>query len=87
MGIPSCEEIIERIHPEDLSLVKNTLGQGHSEGKPWHFNYRWVLPDGKLKYLESRGEPTVNSEGKVLKVWGTMIDISDRVIAEKSHPA
>ncbi len=83
-GIPSCEEIIDRIHPEDLSLVKNTLGQGHREGKPWHFNYRWVLPDGKLKYLESRGEPTVNSQGKVLKVWGTMMDISDRVIAEKS---
>ena len=83
-GIPSCEEIIKRIHPEDLLLVKNILRQGHTKGKPWHFNYRFVLPDGKLKYLESRGEPTVNSEGKVLKVWGTMMDVTGRVQAEKS---
>lgn len=83
-GIPSCEEIIERIHPEDLLLVKNTLRLGHDYGKPWQFNYRFILPNGELKYLESRGEPTVNSEGKVLKVWGTMMDITGRVQAEKS---
>ena len=83
-GLPSCEEVIDRIHPEDLLLVKNTLGLGHSQGLPWQFNYRFILPNGELKYLESRGEPTVDSEGKVLKVWGTMMDVTGRVQAEKS---
>ncbi|MGK7935583.1 MAG: PAS domain S-box protein [Xenococcaceae cyanobacterium] len=82
--VPSCPAILTRIHPEDLLLVKNTLKRGHTQGTPWQINYRWVLPDGKIKYLESRGEPTVNSQGRVLKVWGTMMDISQRIQAEKS---
>ncbi|HHP7231520.1 MAG TPA: PAS domain S-box protein [Xenococcaceae cyanobacterium] len=81
---PSCPAIIERIHPEDRLLVTNTLRQGHTHGIPWQFNYRWVLPHGTIKYLETRGEPTIDSQGKLLKVWGTIVDISQRIQAEKS---
>ncbi|VEP12666.1 PAS/PAC sensor hybrid histidine kinase (modular protein) [Hyella patelloides LEGE 07179] len=83
-SVPPCEDILNRVYPADLLLVKKTLRQGHQEGKPWHFNYRFILPNGTIKYLESRGEPTVNSQGKVLKVWGTVMDISQRIEAEKS---
>ncbi len=83
-SIPSCAKIFECIHPEDRLLVNNTLREGHIDGKPWQFNYRWILPNGTVKYLESRGEPTIDSQGKVLKVWGTIMDISERIQAEKS---
>ncbi len=82
--IPFCTEIFEYIHPEDRLLVRNTLCEGHIEGKPWQFNYRWVLPNGRVKYLESRGEPTLDDRGKVAKVWGTIMDISERIQAENS---
>ena len=82
--IPPCQLILQRIYPEDLLLVKNTLKQGHTEGKSWQMNYRYLLPDSQLKYLESRGEPTVDSEGKVIKIWGTIMDITGRVQAEKA---
>ncbi|RMF23177.1 MAG: PAS domain S-box protein, partial [Cyanobacteria bacterium J083] len=82
--IPSCAEILERIHPEDRLLVTNTLRKGHKEGKPWQFNYRLLLPDGKLKYIETRGEITLDNQGKVVKVWGTMMDISQRIKTQKS---
>ena len=83
-SIPSCKRIFECIHPEDLPLVKNTFRQGHINGKPWQFNYRVVLPNGTVKYLETRGEATIDSQGKVLKVLGTIMDISERIQAEKS---
>ena len=82
--IPSCEAIFVQIHPEDRLLVKKTLRQGHIEGKPWQLNYRWLSKDGTVKYFESRGEPTVDQQGDVLKVWGTIMDISQRIQAEKS---
>jgi PAS domain S-box-containing protein len=82
--LPSCAEILARIHSEDLLLVKKTLRAGHVQGQSWELNYRLLLPDGTIKYIESRGEPTVNSEGKVLKVLETIMDISDRIEAEKS---
>ncbi|MEO1004267.1 MAG: PAS domain S-box protein [Cyanobacteria bacterium J06638_38] len=85
-SIPSCDTIYKHIHPDDRLLVKKTLHQGHQEGKPWQINYRWVLTDGTVKYLESRGEPTVDQQHPyhVLKVWGTIMDISQRIEAEKS---
>jgi PAS domain S-box-containing protein len=84
LPLPSCTEILARIHPADRLLVKKALKQGHIQGIPWKLNYRWVLPHGKLKYLESRGEPTVDDQAQVLRVWGTVMDISDRIRAEKS---
>ena len=83
-SVPSCAKIFQCIHPEDLPLVKNTFRKGHIDGQPWQFNYRLVLPDGTVKYLESRGEPTIDSQGKVLRVLGTIMDISKRIQAEKS---
>lgn len=82
--IPSCQEILDRVHPKDRLLVINALRKGHREGKPWQFNYRLLLPDGTVKYLETRGEPTLDQQGKVLKVLETIMDTSDRIQAEKS---
>ncbi|MFM2315309.1 MAG: hypothetical protein RLZZ04_4587 [Cyanobacteriota bacterium] len=82
--MPSCAEILDRIHPDDLLLVKKTLRAGHQQGQAWELNYRLLLPNGKIKYIESRGEPTVNSEGKVLRVLETIMDVSERIQAEKS---
>ena len=82
--IPSCQEILDRVYPEDLLLVKKTLRAGHRKGQAWELNYRLLFPDGTIKYIESRGEPTIDSEGKVIKVLETIMDVSDRVGAEQS---
>ena len=84
LPIPDCQEILERVFPEDLLLVKKTLKAGHKLGQSWELNYRLLLPDGTIKYIESRGEPSVDSEGKVLRVLETIMDVSDRIQAEKS---
>lgn len=82
--IPSCQEILDRVYPEDRLLVRNTLIEGHHQGQPWEINYRLLMPNGIIKYIESRGEPTVNSEGRVLRVLEIIADVSDRVQTEKS---
>ena len=82
-SLPTCQEIMEHIHPEDRLLVRNTLVAAHQKGKSWELNYRLLLPDGTIKYIESRGEPTV-AEGKVLRVLEIIMDVSDRAQAEKS---
>ena len=82
--MPSCQEILDRIHPADRSLVSNTLVRGHHRGEAWELNYRLLLPDGTVKYIESRGEPTVNDRGKITRVLETVMDVSDRVQTEQS---
>ena len=82
--LPFCQDILNRVHPQDRLLVRNTLIDGHTKGKSWNLDYRLLLPNGTLKYIESRGEPTVDSEGKVLKVLETIMDVSDRIQTKKS---
>ena len=83
--LPNCGEIMERVHPEDRRLVRNTLRAGHQQGRSWELNYRLLMPDGTIKYIESRGEPTVDSEGNLLKILEIIMDVSDRVQAQKSQ--
>ena len=83
-SLPNCQEILEYIHPEDRLLVRKTLVTKHRKGQSWELNYRLLLPDGTIKYIESRGEPTVDSQGKVLRVLEIVMDVSARVQAEKS---
>ena len=82
--LPNCEEIMERIHPDDRLLVRNTLAKGHKNGEPWELNYRLLLPDGAIEYLESRGEPTLDSEGQITKVLETIMNVSDRIRTRQS---
>ena len=81
---PLCQEILDRVHPEDLLLVKKTLRAGHTQGEAWELNYRLLMPDGTIKYIESRGEPTIDENGRVVKVLETIVDVSDRVHTEQS---
>lgn len=82
-SIPSCAEIFNCIHPDDWKLVRDTLRQGHREGKSWQITYRLLRTDGLLRYVESRGEPTFNQQKQVLKVWGTIMDITERKAIEQ----
>ena len=82
--IPSCQEILSRVHPEDRLLVRQTLRRGHIDGVPWQFDYRLLMPDGTIKFVASKGEPILNEMG-VIKVLETIMDVSDRVRAEKSR--
>ena len=83
-SLPNCQQILECIHPEDRLLVRKTLITAHREGKTWELNYRLLLPDGTIKYIESRGEPTVDCNG-ILRVLEIIMDVSDRVLAQKSQ--
>ena len=83
-SLPNCQQILECIHPEDRLLVRKTLITAHREGKTWELNYRLLLPDGTIKYIESRGEPTVDCNG-ILRVLEIIRDVSDRVLAQKSQ--
>ena len=85
LPLPDCQEIMSRVHPEDRLMVRETLRRGHREGIPWQFDYRLLMPDGTLKFIASKGEPVLDETGRVIKVLETMMDVSDRVLAEKSR--
>src|SRR4030095_1062438 len=49
------------------------------------FEYRIVLPDGKVKHVHAIAHPVLNANGKLVEVVGTMVDITERKRAEEER--
>ncbi|MEG4344964.1 PAS domain S-box protein [Microcoleus sp. A003_D6] len=79
---PSREEQVALTHPEDLELWRTEIQRGIDFGIPYDFDYRFYRPDGTLRHLNAVGKAEIDANGKVIKLFGTAIDITDRKVAE-----
>src|SRR6185503_3158498 len=43
---PTMEMILERVHPEDITLVRETLDRAARDGTGWDIEHRLLMPDG-----------------------------------------
>jgi two-component system, sporulation sensor kinase E len=73
---------IMRLHPEDYDVVMEHLRQGIDHGKSYEIEHRLQFGDGTLHWVHSIIEPSVNSAGKVVKLYGTTQDITQRKQSE-----
>ena len=77
---------IQRLHPEDLDAVLQ-MGQSYrnSETEVYEVEFRIVLPDGNIRWVVSKGAAVARSEdGIVLRMVGTVQDITERMQMEKA---
>jgi PAS domain S-box-containing protein len=84
-GIPSFEEFVQRIHPEDRTRVVETAERANSAGKDFEAHFQAVLPDGTTKYLHSVGHPVFNASGDLVEFVGTLIDVTERRRADEER--
>jgi PAS domain S-box-containing protein len=83
-GLPSRDQPLERIHPEDLDKFLRTFLEAVAEKVDAELEYRLVLPDGTVKYVHTIGHPVLNSDGEFAELVGTTVDITERKRAEDS---
>jgi PAS domain S-box-containing protein len=48
---PTVELLLQRVHPEDMVLVKRTIERASQAAKDFDFEHRLLMPDGSVKYL------------------------------------
>jgi PAS domain-containing protein len=82
-GPPHLEEIKKVFHPEDSQVYeknfKDALG-----GIPYDQVAKIFFPDGSTHFVHTQGYPKTNDSGKIVGLFGTSQDITDRVIAERA---
>jgi diguanylate cyclase (GGDEF)-like protein/PAS domain S-box-containing protein len=77
----------DRIHPEDIEIVKEMLQQQISKGKSAYLQCRVQCKDGSYIWIESNVRPIREVDGKIGKYICVSQDISGRMIAEQTLQA
>ncbi len=96
---PPLENAIEAYHPDDRPAIQDALAGAIEEGIPYDIEVRLITEDGEQKWVRTRGEPQRedrnredrnldrgggNPEGEVIRVRGTIQDITERKKREEA---
>ncbi|MBN3876915.1 MULTISPECIES: PAS domain-containing protein [unclassified Nostoc] len=79
---PTQTAFLQMLHPEDRPVLQRHLLQAIANGNPFNLEYRIIRPDGSLRYLESRAEVAYDTQGKTIRLYGAILDITERKQAE-----
>jgi two-component system sensor kinase FixL len=76
-------EFVERwVHPADREQVAAAFERMAQETNALDVEYRIVLPDGRLKHLHHIAQSVHDQDGRLVKLVGTIHDVTDRRRAE-----
>jgi PAS domain S-box-containing protein len=80
----SYTEYLQQIHPEDANIATEMISQAINEGKPYEFDCRIKRLDGSIRYISTKGQPTLDKNGQVIRCFGTVMDITERELAAQA---
>lgn len=72
------------IHPEDEKRVKDAVLETRAGHQDYHQQYRVILPDGSMHWLESQGKCLRDCGGRPTRVVGVLADVTHRKLIEET---
>ncbi|MFC1555726.1 PAS domain S-box protein [candidate division KSB1 bacterium] len=66
----------KHVHPEDKSALNEVIEAAVKKGTAYTIEHRVILPDKSIRYVRGKGDTTENDKGKVIKLFGTVQDIT-----------
>jgi PAS domain S-box-containing protein len=84
-GLPDRNTVLQRIHPDDRERVDAETEQALHEKRDFTLEFRIVLPDGAVRYLESTGRPLFSAHGELVETVATHVDVTERKRAQEEH--
>ena len=75
---PHYSEFRARVRPEDREAVDRGLRESFETGEPRPLEYVFILPNGVRKNIETISQPVKDETGTVLRLMGTVMDVTER---------
>jgi PAS domain S-box-containing protein len=80
---PTPDLILQRVHPDDVDLLKDVLKRAAQGGANFDFEHRLLMPDGSVKYIYNLSQSMKDEAGNE-EVVGAIVDITERRRAEEA---
>lgn len=71
------------IHPDDREMVRHAFMETVASGKGQRSEFRFLLPDGSVRFMESQGGVICGADGGVERVVVVSRDITERKLLEE----
>jgi PAS domain S-box-containing protein len=75
---PDLAGYLSLVHPADRVRAEAALKNAIENGAAYQLQVRHLRPDGSYNTTITRGQPILNSAGRTVELYGTVLDISDR---------
>ncbi|HEY9709396.1 MAG TPA: PAS domain S-box protein, partial [Oculatellaceae cyanobacterium] len=76
------ETFMACVHPEDRQDITQALNRAMLEQQDYHHQFRVVWSDGSIHWIEAKGKCFCNHRSQAVRMLGTCVDISDRILAQ-----
>jgi hypothetical protein len=83
-GFPSRDALWQRIHPDDRERVWEKVQEALRQKRDYSGEFRIVLPDGTVKYLAATSRHLFSTNGELVEVIGTNVDVTERKRVEEA---
>jgi PAS domain S-box-containing protein len=78
------EAFLSCVHPDDRPRVLQTQAEARASGRSFEVEYRVLTRAGQLKTIREVGYAVKDAAGKIVSLFGTAQDITDRKRAEEA---
>jgi PAS domain S-box-containing protein len=71
------------LHPDDFDELRKTMAQFDKGKRSYETEFRIIRPDGEIRWCVGTAAATVDKTGRVIRVSGVTVDITERKRAEE----
>src|SRR5467141_1430282 len=79
---PTVELVLQRVHPEDAALVRQTIEHASQDEEDFDFEHRLLMPDGSITHVRVVGHAERDQSG-ALEFVGAVMDVTAAKEAEE----
>ena len=79
------QEFMSHVHPDDREAYLAAINHTHATGEPLNMITRVLRSDGTIRYVHRRAAILKDEKGSPLRVYGTVQDVTERIIAEEER--
>jgi PAS domain S-box-containing protein len=75
---PTIERVLQRIHPDDLAMMRQVLDETSRGEKDFDITHRLLMPDGSVKFVHVLSRVLNNATGN-LEIVGALMDVTENI--------